>query len=91
MSAETLKAVHDAIAAHVRDRNENQDIMIDDWFVSFGGMMHNPDSPTGVGHLSGYMVSENSTPQSSLGIATLGIDELRDSLITSCCCHGGDD
>jgi hypothetical protein len=86
VSVETLRAIHEAVLAHVRERNGDDGAVLDDWFVCYGGMVSDSNVPDGISHFSGYAVNDASTPQGSLGIATLGLSSLKENIMAPCTC-----
>ncbi|MFT4202208.1 hypothetical protein [Gordonia sp. (in: high G+C Gram-positive bacteria)] len=75
MSAETLQAIEDAIAAHLADVT-GEPHMVTDWFVAFARQFHDGE----VRNTRGYLQSPNSTPQAVLGVAHIGTAALYDDI-----------
>lgn len=73
MSAQTLAAVHDAIAAHAADVDGGAGV-ITDWFVGYTRMSHDGEQARWT---STYLASESSAA-AVIGTAELALQELRD-------------
>lgn len=85
MSGDTLKAISEAIKAHLHTVNDYPDMVLNDWFVAYGGMISNPHASEGISHFTGYLAGEGS-PQGTYGVARLGIEELHENLLGGCTC-----
>lgn len=85
MSEQTLKAVHEAIAAHIKDRQDDEDVVLGDWFICYSGMVSSDESPDGILHVTGYATSEDSTPHASMGLVTISLKELEENILHGIC------
>lgn len=81
MSADTLTAIHEAIAAHYRD-TFGSTAVITDWVIGYGGMMSDSDSSSGIAYPTGYATSDGS-PYATLGVAHLTLENLTNDLAYS--------
>lgn len=78
MTAESMSAIEDAIRSHLATLEP--DAILTDWFVSFGHMCREPDSPDGIAHGHHYSTSQSS-PWGALGVGQLGVAQLHDDLM----------
>lgn len=75
MSAETLEALHLAIAAHARD--EDDDALLSDWFVGYATTSHDGRD---VLWAQSYAASESS-PHAVVGVAELTLAQMRRDIV----------
>lgn len=82
MSQSTIKAIEDAIRAHVAEV-DGVDPVMGDWFLAYSYMLADAETDDGISHHSGYTTSENSTPHGALGIATVGAKMVEHDVVVS--------
>lgn len=77
MSAETLEALHRAIANHAADQDPTE--IVTDWFIGYSTTHASDASSSGIGYATTYTTSESS-PHAVLGTAELALANLREDL-----------
>ena len=71
MSDQTLQAVHDAIAAHIADVNEDVNVLLTDWQITASAAIANDMHRTMY-----YNISTNSPYHHRLGLMYRGLEML---------------
>lgn len=80
MSKESLQKIEDAIRDHMMEVKAQYQPVISDWFVSYGCMCHDKDSPTGIAHGINYITSDSS-PHGAYGVGKIGLKTLEADLV----------
>ncbi|WGW12738.1 hypothetical protein LWF01_02905 [Saxibacter everestensis] len=80
MSVATLNAIKEAIQAHIEAKDENDDAVLTDHVIGYSKASFTEDGL--VGYSYGYIVSDNATPHSTLGLLQRTTWELETDLMT---------
>lgn len=78
MSITTLVALHDPVAAHLADTEDDTGFVLGNWFLAYDASRICDDGI--VSHVCHYTTSPTSSPSAALGVAQLGTAYLIDDL-----------
>lgn len=72
MSVQTIANIHKAIQEHIDDiSKDNESRILNDWCVGYATIQSDSSTTEGISYTVGYVTSENSTPQSVMGVMAL--------------------
>lgn len=80
MSKETVRAVEEALRAHVADLYSEEDGVMIDWVVGYAAMHHDSDVHDGTCFRTGYLTAQASTPHAAVGLFSMSADRLMEDL-----------